>query len=398
MANELDEHRIALARNFEQLADRVEALDYRGWEFDDFLSSPVVRLLTGGSLLAQRIAIQVGERCPINLRPVLRVPRLPSAKANGFFARGYLYAHRGTGAKRWLERATALLDRLLDSTVPGYAGHAWGNAFDFASRAGFFPAGLPTIVWTAHISKAFALGYEQTGDARYADAVVGSARFILTDLERHEDRDGVCIAYAPGRPSLVHNSNLLGAVALLRAWRMTDDPELLDVALRAFAWSRAHQRPDGSWPYGVGPEWSWVDNLHTAYVLDCLREGQLLAGEDATPTATIASTYDYWRRTFFLGDGAPRYYHNRTFPLDIQCAAQAIATLATASELDPDAPNVARRVLNWTNTHLRRPDGFYGYRRGRYFANRLASMHWGQSTMLEALGLLLDHSRVEAEA
>jgi hypothetical protein len=385
-----------LEREFARLASTVEGLGYTGWELDDFLASPAVRKLTFGNLLAKRVAIQLGERLPLNLRSSLRVPKLESAKANGFFARGYIHAFRATRDERWLSRAVTLLDRLLDLAAPGYSGLGWGNAFDFASRGGFFPAGVPTVVWTAQISKAFELGHEETGYDRYADAVVSSARFVLRDLERHMDRNGVCIAYAPGRRSLIHNSNLLGAVALLRGWKLVGDAESLEVARSAFAWSLAHHQSDGSWLYGVGRQWEWIDNFHTAYVLDCLREGHAIAG--VVPFAAVDSTYRYWRDTFFLPDGAPRYYHDRTYPLDIQCAAQAIATLATCTDLDADAVNRAHRVLRWANYRLRRRDGLYGFRRGRLLPNRLVTIHWGQSTMLEALGLMLEHCHAEASS
>ena len=118
-------------------------------------------------------------------------------------------------------------------------------------------------------------------------------------------------------------------------------------------------------------------------------------GEEVVPSATIESTYLYWRDNFFLPDGAPRYYHDRTYPLDIQCAAQAIATLATCAGLDVGAVDRAHLVLQWTKERLRRDDGLYGYRRGRRLANRLVTLHWGQSTMLEALGVLLERCRAE---
>jgi hypothetical protein len=392
-ASTLDEDSLGVEGDFRRLAASVERMRYRGWEFDDFLASAAVRRLTLGNHLAKRVAIQIGERLPVNLRPLLGVPQLQSTKADGFFARGYLHAHRATGDDAWLTRGRALLDGLLLSATPGYSGLAWGNAFDFASRGGFLPAGLPTVVWTAHISEAFRLGHDVTGDRRYADAVVSVAHFVLRDLERHEDPDGVCIAYAPEVPALVHNSNLLGAVALLRGWSLSGEADLLQVARRAFAWTLTHQEEDGSWRYGVGPKYEWIDNFHTAYVLDCLRVGRELLGEELVPSAVIDSTYSYWRDSFFLADGTPRYYHDRTYPLDIQCAAQAISTFARRSDVDSEALRRAQFVLRRTNELLRRSDGLYEYRRGRFLRNGLVSIHWGQSTMLEALGVLLERMR-----
>ena len=97
-----------IARAFARFVELDHAVSQAGFRggVDDFLASPIVRRLCFGDLLLQRIAIQVGERSPVNLRPLLRVPRLRSTKADGFFARGYLNAYRATGNEAWLDRAT----------------------------------------------------------------------------------------------------------------------------------------------------------------------------------------------------------------------------------------------------------------------------------------------------
>jgi hypothetical protein len=382
---------------FLALERAVRAAGYRGWEFDDFLASPLVRRACCGNLLLQRVAIQVGERSPVNLRPVLGVPKLRSTKADGFFARGYLRAHRATSDAAWLERAAALLASLEERSSPGVPGRAWGNDFDFASRAGLFRRGVPTVVWTAHIGEAFALAHRLTGEHRYGQAVVDAGRFVLEGLERHEDEDGVCIAYAPGLVPPVHNANLLGGVALLRAWALDGDGAKLDLARRAFRWSLAHMRPDGSWPYGVGEKYRWIDNFHTAYVIDCLAEARALTDGELVPAGVLERTSDYWQRTFFLEDGTPRYYHDRTYPIDVQCAAQAIETLAKRSAAEPEALPRARQVLERTVAELGRADGLFDYRRTRRYRIRLVSLHWGQATMLSALGCLLEASAALAD-
>lgn len=383
---------------FVDLDRLVSEADYRGYEFDDFLGSPILRALSFDNLLLKRIFIQAGERLPWNLRPLLGVRKLPSTKANGFFARAYLHAHQATGEPQWLEKGAALLHWLIENASPDYSGPAWGNAFDFASRGGFIPKGEPTIVWTSHIGEAFLVGYSITGDRRYGDVVVGIGDFVLDDLPRHEDDRGVCLAYTPTQFSPVHNANLLGAVALLRGWSLDDDGRKLDVAQRAFAWSLQHMNVDGSWFYGVGEKYAWIDNFHTAYVIDCLLEGHALAGEGLVPQDALDRTIAFWVENFFESDGAPRYYRERLYPLDSQCTAQAIETFARLSDLDPALLDRAYGILSWATTNFRRRDGFYLYRKGRFFTNRLVSIHWGQATMLAALGALLYHEPQNRDA
>jgi hypothetical protein len=376
---------------FVELDRLVSAASYRGYEFDDFLGSPILRALSFDNLLLKRIFIQVGERLPWNLRPLLGIHKLASTKANGFFARGYLHAYQATGERKWLEKATSLLDWLAKNTSPGYSRPCWGNAFDFASRGGFIPKNEPTVVWTSHIGEAFAIAHSLSGDHRHADVVVGIGEFVLKDLPRHEDDFGICIAYTntPAQVSLVHNSNLLGAVALLRAWSLDHDDRKLEVARRAFAWSLAYMNADGSWFYGVGQKYAWIDNFHTGYMIDCLLEGHLLLGENLVPRDALDKSCTFWKERFFEPDGAPRYYSDRLYPIDSQCVAQSIETFARLTQLDLESLGRAYEVLRWATANFRRRDGFYLYRKGHFFTNRLVSIHWGQATMLAALGSLL---------
>ena len=64
---------------------------------------------------------------------------------------------------------------------------------------------------------------------------------------------------------------------------------------------------DGSWFYGVGQKYAWIDNFHTAYMIDCLLEGHLLIGEDLVPQRRARQVVTFWTEHFFEPDGAPRY-------------------------------------------------------------------------------------------
>jgi hypothetical protein len=362
---------------------------YRGYEFDDFLGSPLVRFLSLNNLFLQRVAVQVGELLPLNVRPLLGIKKLESTKARGFFAKGYLYRFLASGDESWLSAAESCLDWLLENSSQQYPGASWGNAFDFASRGGLCPKGRPTIVWTAHIAEAFDLAYHVTKKPEYLNALEQSARFTIFALERHEDERGICFAYAPGSPALVFNSNLLGAVTLIRWWNHSRDSTCFDLARRAIAWTLSHMNPDGGWCYGAGPEHRWIDNFHTAYNIDCFVTAHELCGEGLVPEAVIEKSYRFWTSNFFLQNGTPKYYHARTYPLDIQCAAQAIETLSKLRSRFTDAGPLADRVLAWTLRHMQKKNGAFRYQIRQFWMNNLEAIHWGQSTMLAALGAYL---------
>lgn len=381
-----------------QALDAFLALDlfvrknaYRGYEFDDFLASPFLSALTLRKLLLQRVMIQVGELLPVNLRPLLGVPRLESTKARGFFAKGYLLHYMWDKDEKWLAYAAECLDWLLKNSAKGFRGLSWGNAFDFASRSGFMPAGLPTVVWTSHIAESFELAYSLTQKQEHLTALQKSAEFVQFSLPRHESVDGCCIGYTPrpGPVSQIHNSSLLGAATLLRAWRYFGGDEALQIARQAYRWSLARMNPDGSWFYGVGDKWRWIDSFHTAYNIDCLLVGHDIGGEEVVPWKAVERTVHFWLKHFFLPDGAPKYYAERAFPFDIQCAAQAIETASKLAARFPEAGPLAEKVLGWTLPNMQKRNGAFRYQRRPLWKNNLESIHWGQATMLSALGSYL---------
>ena len=96
--------------------------------------------------------------------------------------------------------------------------------------------------------------------------------------------------------------------------------------------------------------------------------------------------YQYWKNTFFLRDGTPRYYSHKTIPLDIQWSAQAIDTLVFFQDRDPESLPLAVRVAEWTIEHMQDHSGYFYYRRySPWIANKTPTLHWGQATMLCAL-------------
>jgi hypothetical protein len=97
----------------------------------------------------------------------------------------------------------------------------------------------------------------------------------------------------------------------------------------------------------------------------------------------------YFKQRFFEDNGCPKYYHNRCQPIDIQCAAQAIDTLALFSDKDDECLELAVRVALWTIKNMQDPDGHFYYRDLGWKKVKTPMFHWGQGTMFKALAHLL---------
>jgi hypothetical protein len=294
--------------------------------------------------------------------------------------------HQATGERMWADKAEFTLDWLTEHQSPGYSGACWGNHFDYQSRVFYLRAGTPTVVWTSLIGHAFLDAWEHFGKQEYLDTAVSACEHILRDLKLSPDGRGACISYIPTEEIRVHNANTLGGSLLARTWFHHRREEFRSVAEKAMMYTAQYQRADGSWFYGEAENTHWVDNFHTAYVLDCLKH-YAESTDDHQFDGHRQRGYEFWKKTFFLEDGTPRYYDHKTVPIDIQCCSQAIDTLVFYSKLDPEAIPLALKVAHWTIANMQDSSGYFYYRRySRAVVNRTPTLHWGQATMMSALG------------
>jgi hypothetical protein len=363
----------------------VERHNYRGYEPFDGLSSRLYPL-TLDNTFVQRLLQQTVRQSPLNLRPLLGVKPLESTKGRGYMAWGYLARHRQTGDNIYKQKALECLDWLSVNKSPRYEDHSWGNHFDYASRCGKMPRHESTIVWTGLIGQVFLEAYEMFGLDGHREVINSIARWILK-LPREDTKHGLCLSYVMPMQESVHNSNMIGA-AFLAGWsKCTGNEEGVRVASQAMEYACAGQRSDGSWYYGEEENLHWVDNFHTGYNLDSLRR-YIRFSDDRSFDAALSKGFTYFVKTFFDDDGCPRYYSSRRYPLDIQCASQAIDSLTFFSD-EYDTLGLACKVANWTIDNMQDEDGHFHYRIYPLGIRAKAPMiHWGQATMYRALACL----------
>jgi hypothetical protein len=132
----------------------------------------------------------------------------------------------------------------------------------------------------------------------------------------------------------------------------------------------------------------WVDSFHTGYNLDSLKRYSDSTGDSQFEQA-LRKGFQYFKANFFEEDGRPKYYHNKTQPTDIQCAAQAVDTLTFFSEMDSEGLVLAQKVAAWTIDRMQATDGHFYYRDLGWRINKTPMLHWGQGTMFKALAHLL---------
>ena len=365
----------------------VEEHNYKAYEPFDGLSS-FFRPLTFNSLFLERLLQQLIRQSPINLRPLFGVKPQESTKGRGYMAWGYLNMFELTQDSAYKEKALGCLNWLDSNKAPGSAYHSWANHFDFASRSGRLFKHEPIIVWTSLIGQTFLDAYEMFQETRHLDTIRSISSWIL-ELPREQTQRGACLSYVARGQSSIHNSNMLGAAFLARAARFTGNTTALEVAREAMEYSCSRQLSSGAWYYGEDPNLHWIDNFHTGYNLDSLK-CYIDASGDETYEENLRKGFAYFKQNFFEESGRPKYYHNRTYPVDSQCAAQAIDTLSCFSDYDKRVLELACKVANWTVNNMQDEDGHFYYRQYPIgIRAKTPMLHWAQATMYKALSLLL---------
>lgn len=382
-----------IRESLDRLCQWVEEHKYRAYDPGDgqlsvfrplALNRPALhRLLTAGVL-----------RAPFNIRPLLGIPPHTSTKGMGYMAWAYAKILKLTGEANYAEKTVRCIEWLVGHKAPAYKEFCWGNHFAFSTRAGTIPAHEPTIVWSSLIGQAFLEAHAALKDGKLLE-VANSICEWITGLPREKTDSGCCLSYVAFKQSSIHNSNMLGAALLAKVGALTDNSRFTALAREAMLYSVSRQNPDGAWWYGEAPMYHWIDNFHTGYNLDSLKRYSMAIG-DKSFDEELRLGFRYFKANFFEDSGCPKYYHNKTRPVDIQCAAQAIDTLAFFSDEDAGALEMSERTAGWTIKHMQAPDGHFYYRDLGWMVNRTPMLHWGQGTMAKALAHLL--SKVESTA
>jgi hypothetical protein len=365
----------------------VESHGYRGYEPFDGLSSPL-RALTFRNLLAERILQQVVRQSPVNIRPLIGIKPLDSTKGQGMMAWGYLLLHRATGDESYWTKAVERLHWLDAHKSAKFEKHSWANFFDFSSRGGAYHKDDSIIVWTSLIAQAYLEAFEQSQDQWFLDIAISACDWIMALPRERTDR-GDCLSYFAHEQESIHNASMLGAAVLARAARVAGRMDYQETAREAMRYSCLRMLPSGAWWYAEDERYHWIDNFHTGYNLDSLKCYIDNSG-DTEFSEQLMRGLRFYKENFFLPSGCPKYYHSRAYPIDIQCASQAIDTLAYFSQDDPESLALAIKVADWTIANMQDSAGFFYYRKYPIGVTaRTPMLHWGQATMFKGLSHLI---------
>lgn len=385
--------------SFLSLKSYCESQNFAGWDPYDGLNSKVFQATFLKHWDLARLAwIQGFKRSPANFRKLMMVPKGHNPKGIALFLTGYcnIYkAQQKSGEELFgsqqeiIEKISFLANLLLSLQSKGYSGACWGYNFDWQARGGlFFPEYTPTVVVTSFCVSALLSAYKIINNKILYNTALSSAHFILNDLSKTFANGGYILSYSPlSGNNTVYNASLLGAKTLSLCYKYTGNNTYKEEAFRIINAACNGQAKDGSWIYGLGPTQSWIDSFHTGYNLEALRVYQNLTGDESFKL-NLKKGFQFYIRNFFLDDGTPKYYHNRTWPVDIHCPAQLFVTLHMLNKFY-DNRILAERVMKWTIENMQDKKGCFYYQLKKIFSSKISYMRWSNAFMFYAMSYYL---------
>jgi hypothetical protein len=369
----------------DRLKTWVEQRDYAGWEPYDLLNSPILYARTFSRFPLNWLAIQTGKQIgSVALRRALRVPSSKNPKALALFISGYCDLTRSGGDTQ--ELAQYLKTELSRLRSPNEQEYCWGYDWPYVSLRGTtMPSFSPNAIATVACGEALLDMWEVFQDTQALDMAKSVGRFIVNRLNRPVDLpEQLCFSYTPSSRTCIYNSSALCCAFLVRVGMLERSDEYLSTGHRGMRYLASRQHGDGSWPYGDGRWQRWVDSFHTGFNLSALLAYELATG-DRSFADVLTRGYDFYIKSFFTADGAPKYYPDSVYPIDIHSCSQALMVLSEFASGDRDTQNLEHRVLQWTEANMQSADGFFYYQRHRWWVNQVPYMRWGQAWMFRAL-------------
>jgi hypothetical protein len=371
------------------------ANDWAGYDPYDALNSELLKALPFMNFRSFRLVLtQVMKRSPVNLRPLFFVNKTQNPKGLALVLTA-LFKLRQLGLLEDDNLAREVITQIIALRSPDPEYWSWGYSFPWQTRTIIVPRGAPNLVCTIFVASALLDAFEALGDAKYLEMAVSAGEYLVEKLYYTEGDTLASFSYPlPTSKAKVHNANFLAAALLSRLYHHVGDERLIGPALQAARYSAGKQKSDGSWSYGELPNQSWIDNFHSGYNLTSLRSlGRNLGTTEFEHH--IVRGFEFYRKHFFREDGAVRYFHNRTYPIDIHSVAQSLLTLLEFEDLDPANIGLVRRVYDWTMKHMWDETGFFYYRVLRNLTIRTSYMRWSQAWMLLALTTYLESAAAQ---
>ncbi len=390
--------RIAAETALDRVLNWANQSEYTGYNKYDALDSKFLRFLSFGNKWIRLVYSQVVMRFPLNLRPLLFVPKTPNPKGYALFAMTYLNKYLADKNPEDLKEAERLLQWLIDQRSPHYPTTCWGYQYPWQDVGFFAKAHLPNRVVTYFVCTAFLDAYDVTGKTEYLDVVGEAMKFMLEAPKvLYEDETMKCLSYVPDERInwIVMDVSALTASVVARYNSYRPTPGLSAEATKLIRFVVDKQTDYGAWFYShpAGDHSKMHDNYHTGYICDAILDYMNYSGNKEFMNNYLQGI-DYYKKHLFLENGLPRWMNNSTYPIDVHGSAQGIISFLKAAEFNVKYADFAEKIAEWAvNNMQNKRKGWFYYQNTRFFKKPYTLMHWSNGWMSRGLSELVKYKK-----
>jgi hypothetical protein len=312
---------------------------------------------------------QLFRLSPVDLRPLFgcRGGRRDS-KATILFAFAYLDLKAALGQtfdSAWQECARRVLD-LRSPRAKGFGVRQNNVLYLKAYHANEDDISALLTAWAGRL---FVRVFRYTGNSHYLDLAGEVARYFLDEHPRTTCPEGTYFYYDPNLSDKIFNASGEISSYLVEYGALSGDLEAREMGQSGLQYLISNQNGDGSWFYGAGPRFHYIDNFHTAFVLNAIASATSYLSWDAL-TASLNNGIRYFTSRLFRDSPSglrPIHLDRRFLPLnsnliqsvDLRDVTASVVLFLELAKTDARYREHADRVLQWALNHMRSAKGTY---------------------------------------
>lgn len=346
--------------------------DFKGYDPYDFSGSQWSILGNPGTGIKSKLSY-LNKVSPVNLRPLLRIPKSPNTKANALF----LHSLALLDHELYDKEINRLFNWFLENQ-PGEFEQYFSSGFSFKISLSGYTSGPGKTSLIISLFTVFALIelYRKTGKSYYLDPVISFRKLIGDKLPSYEDNETLCYSYHFDRHDETFNATAkIGRMYALLYKHVSQDEDYRDKIKKILNYLETKQRSDGSWPYS--DKLTYSDSFHTAFILESVHSMLQVYNEDPRYHEMYnQGLADY--KTGFFHNGAPVHFHlnhhnsggRGLIGVELRDCANAVILFTKTKDLQ-----AASEILDWTLRNLTASEKVYFYK-NRFWTSRIDYIRW----------------------
>ena len=345
--------------------------------------------------LTRLISTYVNKFSPLNMRRLLRIPKIMQNQSLALIGRAILYEY-----EIYKKEITRICEKLIsESLIDKYGYHCWdAHGFQIQMRSGLREVGMTDVIGNEVIGRFFLELYKQKPDDRYKEICISVRDFLLHEY-LIEYKNTIFFKYTPAAPEhkWCYNASTIAAAYCLTVSRYFEiDYDVYSVE-KAYRDVITRQKEGGEWWYSLnlntGYEKPQID-FHQGFILDTLLEYMEYTGYNEPFLNAYKKGLEFYYQKQFLTTGQGIYRYPRKYPVNIHNQAQGIITFtrAAAAGFGEHYVDFARTIAEWTIRNMQDPDGYFYYLKYPLFTNKIPYIRWSDAAMVYALAVYLNHT------